>query len=258
RKSISIVLAIMIVGIGSWFSLSFFADKQPVQSVSNSHQAVLSKGTHVKNPDPNPLPLPLRNQTTDINAKVLNLEENSLALPRATRKTEDRSVLFRSTQPPRSKSKFKSKSKKKRGRNYRHPVRLSKTKTKPKTKTKTKPKRKPKKRSKFRRSNQLLLGAHKISSIRLRVSPRKASYLTGDRIRVIAKVVLANGELKKHALKYILSPLKGGDQLKFTKSYLNLKQGTWLLKACTAKQSVCSSNIKLIVYDPSSLINLDD
>lgn len=250
RKSLSIFLALVIFGIGLWFSLSLFADDPAPTPISEQLKSIPPKVDKAIEISSTSLPLPLRDQDITTPNRMSDLEESSLALPRASHKIEE--ITVRSP----SNVKAKIRSKKAHTASQKKSTHRRKTKSS-KGKTKTKNSVKRKKRSKTRRAGHSI-HANKVKSIQLRVSPRKASYLTGDKIRVIAKAVSTKGELKNHSLKYILSPLKGGSQIKSNKSYLSLQQGSWLLKACTLNQSVCSSSIKLIVYDPSSLINLDD
>ncbi len=148
------------------------------------------------------------------------------------------------------------------------------TKTKPSTKNKqharTKSKRPKRYSTKLKSRKKSKSSAKKIekrkadtslfaAKMRLRVTPRKASYMMGDQVRLKASPLTKGGAPVNIERVYLLKNLETRKVITLTKSILKLKLGTWTLKACTTgKSKVCSQSVKLIVYDPSSIIDLDD
>ena len=279
RKGISTAFAVLIFIGGLWFSLSLFGEDVATSKVD---QTELKNSAGTTNVDVNSnnkvsnepsLPLPIRDSNQNLETQttnklgsgekdVLTIDEPILALPRAEikkSKLSKRSPQAKKTKTKNLSHKRHSASKKRTQQSKKRPLRSKQKQNKTYNKARYKPSQSKQgalaqKTTSGSSSSKL----QNIKSIQLRVSPRKASYLTGDKIRVTSKILSVNGELKDHPLNYILKPLKGGKDLISSRPYLTLKQGSWSLKACSRKQAVCSSNIKLIVYDPSALINLDD
>ena len=270
-----ISIAILVFGIGILISLSF--SESPSETSSQSQVSAVShkidsSDTLSQSLDQSvvvSLPLPIGTVDSDSTSLDLPVTEE-LALPivtKAPKQTKRRTKAKPSRYAKSKRKKLKSKSK-------------SKSKSKLKLKSKSKSKSKSKKINSSRRSSKANRQKHRskvsflstksakrskdskapqISKVILRVIPHKASYLTGDKIRISSSAYAGIQVPIEAKLNYTLVQTNEGSVKKnFSANSLTLNQGTWKLKACTQNGDVCSRAVKLIVYDPSSLINLDE
>ena len=112
-------------------------------------------------------------------------------------------------------------------------------------------------RDKGTRSSQKTALAPTIALVNLTVMPRKVTYMAGDLIRLSASAHDLNGSTINSKLVYRLKSSSMKSTQVVSRNSLKLKQGDWTIQACsTTKPESCSSAIKLIVLDHSSLLDL--
>jgi serine/threonine protein kinase len=245
----SIASLVFVIGI----LISLFFSENPSDTSNQNQVSVVSHPIASSDTLNQPLDqsvvvsLPLPVETVDIDSSVLELPvTEELALPIVTKAPTQ--TKRRTT----AKSTRHAKSKRKKSKKIHSSQRSGKENRQKKRAKRSFLSKRSVKRSKGAKAQQ-------VSKVTLRVIPHKPSYLTGDKIRLSSSAYMGTKVPIKAKLNYTLIQTNEGNVKKsFSVNSLTLQQGTWQLKACAQKVGVCSGAVKLIVYDPSSLINLDE